>query len=87
MEWLKSEKYGTIDRDFEIHTYRDNNGDRLIIEPVEITNGQRVDLLQLRAYVPMNGEFNKPQEEYENYSDSLAGVKSSLIIYVHAENP
>lgn len=85
MELINTEKYGTENRDFEIHTYRDGNSNMLIIEPSEIIKGRSVRLSNLSSTVPIKGELNLKLHEYEGYESALAAVKQSLIIYSYSE--
>ena len=89
MELFKTEKYGTIDRDFLIHTYRNNNGRTITIEPTEITGGKSTSLPELRSvFIIQDDEsLNLKAEEYKDYPDQLAAVKQSIIIYVNQSLP
>jgi hypothetical protein len=80
MQPIQTEKYSTIDRDFEIITFKDSNNDELVINSAEVTKGTRQHL-PYTSRVPMNGNWHLQPHEYEGYSDQLAAVKQSIIIY------
>jgi len=85
MQLVKTEKYGTVDRDFEIYTYKDNNNDRVVIEVSEIINSRNITVPCRQEFL-MDGNFNLPVEEYEKYPTHLSEIKGCIIIYTAATN-
>lgn len=89
MQVLQQEKYGTKDRDFLIHTYRDNNTRTITIEPTEITNGKNERLTNLQSVFRIQDDesLNFDVEKYQGYSEQLAAVKQAIIIYTNQSMP
>ena len=83
MQYLGTEKYYSNSRDFAINIYRNNNADEIVIEAVEVTNGNNITLSH-KGRVPMNGQFNLNPQEYPKYSDEIAAAKNAIIIFSFA---
>ena len=87
MQLIQTEPFGTHNRNFDIHTYRDTNNDSLVIEPVETTAGHKENVSHFKAYVPMKGIFDLPPEDYPEYQGALAAVKELLSTHVLSSTP
>jgi hypothetical protein len=86
MQYLDLEKYPSGNRDFEIIIYRDNNNDRLQLDAHEMIKGQRQKQVVNTQYVPMEGDWLLPYNEYSDFSKTMAASKQSIIIYCVAED-
>jgi hypothetical protein len=82
MHLLLKENWSIRNRNFEIHVYRDNNDDRLFIEPSEIVNGRLARLSDLSREVPMKGKGDLEPQSYEGYETTLNEVKQSVNVFI-----
>lgn len=78
MQIVQIERYDTENRKFDIVTFRNNNGDALVIEAFETTKRRTEILPNNSSTVPMNGRWDLEPHQYQGYDEALARVKGSI---------
>lgn len=80
MEVIKTEKYKTKGRKFEIYTQRNDKKHRLVIDVFEIRDGQQFFIHELRGELKIE-ESDLKAGQYKGYDKAIAAVKESISMY------